>query len=242
MDRIGGGVVLSVRNDVTGYWSKALGFGFTEPITADLMDRVISLYREEGNSAAVIQIAPTVLPPDWPEICRRQGIQADSPWFKLACPIEDFRPGAETDLHIERVGSEHATDWARATLNGFGMPLDLEDMVAPSVTDPYFRPFAAWDGDEIVATANLFVHGQVASLNAAATLPSHRNRGAQSALIAARVAEAADAGCRWLAAETGKPNGGEVNPSLNNLQRAGLKPLYERENWVWRAEADDPSI
>ena len=26
--RIGGGVVLSMRNDVTGYWNKALGFGF----------------------------------------------------------------------------------------------------------------------------------------------------------------------------------------------------------------------
>lgn len=29
--RIGGGVVLSVRNDVTGYWSKALGAMTTEP-------------------------------------------------------------------------------------------------------------------------------------------------------------------------------------------------------------------
>nr|WP_221379129.1 GNAT family N-acetyltransferase [Actinoplanes polyasparticus] len=35
--RVGGGVVLSMRNDVTGYWNKALGFGFAEPVTAGIM-------------------------------------------------------------------------------------------------------------------------------------------------------------------------------------------------------------
>jgi hypothetical protein len=30
VDRIGGGVALSVRNDLTGYFSKALGFGFSD--------------------------------------------------------------------------------------------------------------------------------------------------------------------------------------------------------------------
>jgi len=59
-------------------------------------------------------------------------------------------------------------------------------MFAASTSNPAFNPFAAWDGDEIVATANLFVGGEVASLNAGATLPSHQNRGAQSALIAVR--------------------------------------------------------
>ena len=56
--RIGGGVALSMRNDVTGYWSKALGFGFTEPITDRLVDQVIDFYRVERSPSAVIQIAP----------------------------------------------------------------------------------------------------------------------------------------------------------------------------------------
>jgi GNAT superfamily N-acetyltransferase len=105
--------------------------------------------------------------------------------------------------------------------------------IRPSLAHPCFHPFAAWDGDEIVATANLFIHGEIGSLNTAATLPSHRNRGAQSALIAARAKEAANAGCRWLCAETGRPADGEINPSLNNLASAGLRPLYYRQNWTW---------
>ena len=55
--RIGGGVVLSMRNDVTGYWNKALGFGFAEPVTRDLIDRVIDFYKSERSPRAVLQIA-----------------------------------------------------------------------------------------------------------------------------------------------------------------------------------------
>jgi GNAT superfamily N-acetyltransferase len=232
--RIGGGVALSMRNDVTGYWSKALGFGFTEPITGQLIDQVIDFYRAEHSTGAVIQIAPASLPAEWPTICSRHNIHADSQWIKLTCSIDDFQPGRNTELRISSVGPEHFSQWASAVLRGFGMPEEgLADMLAAGLAHPSFRPFAAWDGDEIVATANLFINGEIGSLNTAATLPSHRNRGAQSALIAARAKEAANAGCRWLCAETGRPAEGEINPSLNNLVGAGLRPLYHRQNWAW---------
>jgi hypothetical protein len=232
--RIGGGVALSMRNDVTGYWSKALGFGFTEPITEQLIDQLIDFYRAEGSTGTAIQIAPAALPTQWPSICARHDIRPDSHWIKLGCAIEDFQPGQRTDLRISLVEEEDFSRWASTALRGFSMPeQDLADMIAAGLAHPNFRPFAAWDGDEIVATANLFIHGEMGSLNTAATLPTHRNRGAQSALIAGRAKEAANAGCGFLCAETGAPGAGEINPSLNNLVTAGLKPLYHRQNWTW---------
>jgi hypothetical protein len=237
--RIGGGVALSMKNDVTGYWSKALGFGFTEPITDQLVDRVIDFYRDEGSTGTVIQIAPALLPAEWPAICVRHDIRPDSHWFKLGCSIDDVEPGQKTDLRVSLVGPEDFSHWASAALRGFGMPEEgLADMITASLAHPDFRPFAAWDGDDIVATANLFIHGEIGSLNTAATLPTHRNRGAQSALIAVRAKEAANAGCRWLCAETGVPGDGQLNPSLNNLITAGLRPLYHRQNWIWSPVAD----
>ena len=232
--RIGGGVALSMRHDVTGYWSKALGFGFAEPVTADLIGRVVEHYRSEESPGATIQIAPQVLPTDWAEICARHELSPGTPWVKSACGVDDLRFDAVTALHIGPVGPGSVQEWATATLRGFGMPVGgLADMLVSAASHPGFRPFAAWDGDQIVATANLFIHGDVASLNSAATLPTHRNRGAQSALIAARAAAAVDAGCRWVVAETGKPGDGERDPSLSNLMRCGLRPLYERQNWTW---------
>ena len=232
--RIGGGVALAMRHDVTGYWNKALGFGVTEPVTTQLVGDLVDFYRVQNAPRAVVQIAPALLPQDWSEICHRHGLTPTSPWIKLVGEIDDVATGHDTDLSVRPVEPVDYPRWASTVLRGFGMPTDgLADMFAAALAHPGFRPFAAWDGEEMVAAANLFVHGSVGSLNATATLPTHQNRGAQSALIAARAAAAAAAGCRWLSAETGRPADGEVNPSLNNLLRCGLRPLYERQNWSW---------
>jgi GNAT superfamily N-acetyltransferase len=231
--RIGGGV-LSMRNDVTGYWSKAVGFGVSEPVTSALIDEVLEFYRAESSPGAVIQISPSARPADWDQLAAARNFRAQDPWFKLMCRVEDFGAAVRTELRVGPVAKNDAREWAAVALRGFGMPEQgLGDMMATAAADhPGFRPFAAWDGDEIVASANLFIYGEVGSLNSAATLPDYRAKGAQSALLAARAKAAAEAGCRWLVAETGVAHD-RSNPSLNNMLRFGLRPRYERQNWAW---------
>jgi GNAT superfamily N-acetyltransferase len=230
--RIGGGVAVSMRNDPTRYWSKALGF--TAPVTADLVDEVLDFYRKEGNPHAVLQIAPDRLPADWDEICAARGIRAGSEWVKLAATIRDLPPAAGGPLRVAAVTGKDAGQWAGVVMNAFGMTAaGLPEMLAATAEDPRFQPYAVWAGDSIVAGANLFIAGAVASLNAAATAPEFRGRGAQTALIHARIEAARAAGCRLVVAETGKPAPGEGNRSLNNMRRAGLQPYYPRRNWIW---------
>ncbi|MET8157690.1 GNAT family N-acetyltransferase [Sphaerisporangium sp. NPDC005289] len=237
--RIGGGVVLSMRGDRSGYWSKALGFGFEEPVTDELIGRVLDFYRGEGAGRAVLQIAPSVLPPDWEDIRARHGLRPGGEIVKVCGPVDAFVPGS-TQLRVGPVGPQDAEEWATVVLSVFGM-LDqgLMRMMTATVGHPRFRPFAVWDGDRVVAGANLYLHGDVGALNAGATLPEYRGRGAQSALMAARAEQAAAAGCRWLIAEAGRPGEGESNPSLNNMLRAGLRPVYHRRNWIWQQDAPE---
>ncbi|MFI6761592.1 GNAT family N-acetyltransferase [Micromonospora sp. NPDC050417] len=235
--RIGGGVALSVPNAPTYYWNKALGFGFEEPVTRDLMDRVFRFYREQGTEVATIQIAPDRLPHDWEEIRAAEKLEPGSVIIQLGCEIDAFRIDDATELRIGRVPSDAADQWASVLMAGFEWPQGgpLSEMLAAAVNNPRFRAYAAWDGDQVVGAAALFVHGEVAVLSGAATLPSHRGRGAQSALMAIRAGAAAEAGCRWMVAQTGRPSAGSVNHSLNNMLRAGLRPLYDRQAWTWRA-------
>ncbi len=65
--------------------------------------------------------------------------------------------------------------------------------------------------------------GGVAQLTGAATRPAHRRRGVQTALLAARLADAAAAGCD-IAVVTTQP--GSV--SQHNVQRRGFDLLYTR--------------
>jgi hypothetical protein len=63
-----------------------------------------------------------------------------------------------------------------------------------------------------------------------ATLPAHRGRGAQTALIARRVADAVAAGATLAVAETIE-NGG----AFRSYQRCGFALAYLRENWVMKS-------
>ena len=166
------------------------------------------------------------------EEVRWHGLRSSQARYQHACPIEDVRPVASTNLHVSP--PTDPLEWTRFTMRGLGMPIsDLTDMLVPGYCSDSVQLFAACDDAQMVAGASLFIWEDVAVLDSGTTLPSHRNRGAQSALIAARVAAAADAGCRWVVAQTAKPVPGESNPSTNTMIRAGLPLLYARPIWTW---------
>ena len=213
--RFSGRVVTSVRDDATNYWSNALGFGLDEPVTAALVEPSPTSSSQKRTPGPLIQIAPALLPADWAEICDRHALRSGGARYQHICSGDDFRQTASTDLHVGR--ATNAVEWTRFTMRGFGMPEeDSSDMLGPGCDSDEVQLFAAWDGDYMVAAASSFVWQDVTVLNSGVTLPSHRNRGAQSALIASRAAAAADAGCRWLVTQTAKPDPGTQNPSTNN--------------------------
>jgi ribosomal protein S18 acetylase RimI-like enzyme len=87
----------------------------------------------------------------------------------------------------------------------------------------------AFDGARPVATAALAVQDDMAYLLSAATREGDRGRGAQQALIAARLARAAQIGCAVQVSETLSI----LEHSLRNLQRAGFREVYEKEVYAW---------
>lgn len=237
-DRLHGGVVVAMGNDPSGgYWNKALGFGISEPVTDAVVGDVLDCFRASGSPTAVIQIAPAALPDDWDRVCARHGLEAGDQWVKLLRP-PDPAVRATTDFRVEPLPASAALEWADVMLQGFGMPAGpLTRLFAGAVTaDPAFHPMVVREGDRMVAAGNLHIKDGRAAFCGVATVPDARNRGAQSALFAARVEVARAAGVRVLSAETWKPPAGTSNPSLNNMIRAGFAPVYDRTNWVWRSD------
>ncbi|MFD8816280.1 GNAT family N-acetyltransferase [Streptomyces sp. NPDC059627] len=243
--RIGGGVVLSMTDDVTRFWSKALGFGVSTPVTADVIREVCDFYRAAGTPQAVLQIAPAFLPEDWADICEREGITAsDSSWVKLVCPVEEAvaradAPGRSPDgILVAPVAAEQADVWGEVMMTAFGMPVEpFARMAAGSAGQSGWHPYAAWLEGELVGTGTMYVRGETAQFFAGAVLPHARARGGQSALLAARARRAQELGCRTLVAETGVETPGTHNSSLHNMFRLGFAPAYERRNWSWQPAA-----
>jgi ribosomal protein S18 acetylase RimI-like enzyme len=238
--RFGRGIALSIANDPSDFWSKAQGFGFDRPVTDELIGEVVDFYRAAGTRVANIHLAPEVIPAGWDAICAKYGIEQHGTLLKAARENSPAEP-VETSLRIDAIDAAD-TDalraWADVQVEAFQMP-DPDDllakMLAAVATGSRFTPYAAWDGDRVVATAALYAEGEAGQLVSAATLPEYRGRGAQSALIARRVEDGLAAGVRWFSVEVSKPAEGEQNPSLDNLERGGFKVLYERPIWNWKA-------
>jgi len=91
-----------------------------------------------------------------------------------------------------------------------------------------------------VAGAAVYVDGDGAWFGLAATLPEYRNRGAQTALLLHRIAEAKAAGCRSIGAEAA-PDSVAPNPSLRNMKRLGLRELYHRPWYRFQEQISRPS-
>jgi GNAT superfamily N-acetyltransferase len=91
---------------------------------------------------------------------------------------------------------------------------------------PEVRRFLVVEGGTPIAAAAMTIHGDVAVLGGASTLPAHRGRGAQPRLLRHRLRVAAEAGC-VLAVATA--SAGSV--SAANLRRTGFH-LHRRSAWT----------
>lgn len=228
--RIGDGMGAAMRNDPSGYWTKAMGFGFDVPVNQELVAETIRFFRAAGRRSGLIAIAPAALPADWADICERHNLVAGPAQSKFSCPIDDFVPST-TELDVRELLPHDVPAWARIIRNAFGMSQpNLTPMLDGTMKDPQARAFGAFDGDELVAAGAVHVVGDVASINTGGTLPTHRGRGAQSALLTARAAAAAAAGCRLLAVETGTS---PADGSHRNVVRSGFTHHYGRTSWTW---------
>jgi GNAT superfamily N-acetyltransferase len=113
---------------------------------------------------------------------------------------------------------------------GFGIAPETAAMLRRLPAREAWGCYLAYARAEPVAAAAVFVSGGAAWLGQAATLPGYRGRGAHSALIAARIAEARSAGAEVVVTETGELADGRPESSYRNLLRAGFEPAYLRPN------------
>jgi GNAT superfamily N-acetyltransferase len=157
-----------------------------------------------------------------------RGYAQVSSWMKFTRAAEPA-PTLDTELRIEE--TRDARLFGSLVAEGFGMAEGATDALAAIVGAPDWRAFIAFAGDEPAASAALYIHGSLAWLGIGSTRPAFRGRGAQPALLAARIEVARAAGVTTLATETGERIEGSTSPSYRNILGAGFREAYLRANW-----------
>lgn len=230
VEKVGSATAIITAGADISLFNRVMGLGIAEPATEEMVDRIVSLYKEAGVRP-MVALAPTARPAELPGWLQARGMSLRSNWVKVIRGPEP-PPPVPTDLRVEHIGPERALDHARIALEAFEMPPQLQPWVMGSVGRPGWTHYLALDGDTPAGTAALFVIGETAWFGIGSVLPSHRNRGGQSALFAARIEDAAAAGCKWLVTETWEEQPPQhPNPSYHNMLRMGFERVYLRGNY-----------
>ena len=158
-----------------------------------------------------------------------RGYEHASSWMKFD---RDAEPASapDSDLRVEETfdtalfGSLVAE--GSAILPAAAAPL------AAIVGQPGWHCFVAWAGDEPAGSGAVYIEGASAWIGAGSTRPAFRRRGAQTALLAARIEAARSAGVTRIVTETGARVEGKPDQSYRNILRAGFHEAYLRANWT----------
>jgi GNAT superfamily N-acetyltransferase len=207
-------------------FNRVLGLGVGEPATEPQLDEALAFVR---GVEAYVTVAPEAQPRGLGERLQARGLAPDRGWTKFSRSTDD-PPPATTDLRVERDESGEA--FAEAATRGFELPDLFLGWLRRLGGREGWQCFVAFDGDAPAAAGALFATGRIGWTGIGATVPQHRGKGGQSALLAARIQAAAEAGCEVVVTETGEPVDGQANGSYRNIVRAGFEPQYVRANYL----------
>ena len=222
---VGGGyaVFVSASSPV----NKACGLGLSGPPARADIEQLADFFLSRG-ARPTVDVCPLADPALF-ELLRRAGFALKGFFSVLARFLpEDFRPAPLPEgLTVTRARPEDAGRWLSIVGQGFDetdppSPETLE-ILAPNFHAPSSAAFFAMLDGLPAAGGGVYIHEGAAELGSASTLPAFRRRGAQRALIEARLAHARAQGCD-LAMVLTKPG----SNSQRSVERAGFWLAYTK--------------
>ena len=232
-------------------FNKVAGLGFAAGVDDESLARLEAAY--DARDAEIRVEQSTLADPAVATLLTRRGYELigyeNVLGLELTAALVDEMSRAREDdarrgIEITLASRDQLPLWIETAIDGFLAPDSFD---GPPPTETFDREtlravyadygtgagtglyFARRDG-EVAGVAYARISDGLLQLAGATTLPAHRRRGVQSALLRARLVQAAASGCD-LAVVTVEP----ASTSQHNVQRAGFALLYPRAVLLRRA-------
>lgn len=209
--------------------TQSFGLGVLSPATSASLDAIEAFFEERGASpqhevsvhAGIETLAMLVERGYRPVELSNVLVQ------QLPAPAEATASG----LQVRACTPADAEAWVAASAAGWADTPEIGELARSIarvvVVNPLMTNFIVEREGVTIATASLGIHEGVALLAGASTIPQGRGLGAQSAVLAARLAEAHRRGCD-LAMIVATPG----SSSQRNAERRGFRVAYSRVKWM----------
>ena len=214
--------------------TQTFGLGLFEETTTAALDEIEEFFQTRG--AQVLHEVSPMADTSLVQLLNSRGyhpIEYSSVMFRELgdAAFVERKGTSNIELKTRVIGDGEEDLWARTSAAGWATEMEgLADFmfgfgrISARCQGAY--PFLAELDGTAISTGMLFIYEDVAVLAGASTIPEARNKGAQNALLAARLRFAADHGCK-LAIMSALPGG----QSQNNAQKNGFNIAYTRTKW-----------
>lgn len=229
--------------EVAGAWAlfdgpaspltQTFGLGLFDPLGEPDLDRIADFFRSRG--APVFHEVCPLIPADVLALLNAREYRPVEFSTVLVRPTGAALPDASPGLSVRRIGEGERELWSRVASEGWRsesaeLAAFVERFGAVITRARGVHCFLAELEGTPIAAGSLSVHGDVALLAGASTIPAGRKRGAQLALLTARLRFAAESGV-GLAMMVAQPGSG----SQRNAERQGFRIAYTRTKWQLRS-------
>lgn len=212
--------------------TQTFGLGVFDEITDEHFDRLEAFFKEKG--AKVCHEVSPLADASLLNLLNERGYQPLELTSVMFQEINDEMIAAlqinpQINTRITEKGEEKL--WAKTSANGWASEMEgLADFMFEfgqvSAACKNGFPFIAEFESEPIAAGMLFISGEVALLAGASTVPEGRRKGAQLALLNARLKFAAEKGCQ-IAMMGAMPG----SQSQKNAEKKGFRIAYTRTKW-----------
>lgn len=208
--------------------TQTFGLGMFDAPSGEAFERIERFYGERG-APTFQEVSPLA------DAAALNGLQSRG--YKIVemtsvmyLPLESFVPLPSTPP-VRIASADEKELWARTATGGWSESPEyahlIEDLMKVHVANPTALHFLVNVDGEAAGAGAMFLHQGVGLLAGAGTIPRLRRRGAQTALLAARLAYARQQGCD-LAMMGAAPG----SASQRNAERTGFRIAYTRLKWM----------
>jgi GNAT superfamily N-acetyltransferase len=206
------------------FFNQVLGLGLGDPAAQRTADAILASYHNPHIpfSINLSSHAQPLQLPQW--LCQHSLVQHH--WLAQCYrTIQSTPPRTPTTpFDIQRIDSADAMRFVQ--IAAIGLPPALHPWIAALVGRAGWYHYLAYRDGVAVAGAAMFIRDDIGYLTWAGTQPAARHQGAQTALIAHRLQEACERGCRLVVAETFETTQEQPGISCRNLLRAGFEVAH----------------
>jgi GNAT superfamily N-acetyltransferase len=210
--------------------TQTFGLGVFEEVTATHLD-LIEAFFEKHQAPVFHEISP-MADPQLITLLSERGYRPIELTNVLFQEIAEPSPAINRAVSTRVIDSGEEELWAKTSAAGWSSEMEelgefMFNLGKISAAAKGCYPFVGEIDGTPIATGSLFVYDETAILAGASTVPEGRRKGAQSALLNARLAFAHEKGCKI--AMMGTAPGSQ---SQRNAEKNGFRVAYTRTKWM----------